>query len=183
MDPTTFDPGPPAPVDARPEGDGWTLVFVRDLHHPLERVWEALTDPARLDRWAPWTADRDVGTTGEVTLTMRAGAEPSPDDEPMTATVTVADPPSVLEYTLGGDRIRWELVAAGAGTRLTLRHTVESRDVVPKVAAGWHLCFAVLDRLLAGEDPGPIRGAEAMDFGWQRLHDAYAERLGIDVGA
>jgi hypothetical protein len=34
-----------------------------------------------------------------------------------------------------------------------------------------------------GAAPGPIRGAEAMGFGWQRLHDAYAERLGIEVGA
>ena len=36
-------------------------------------------------------------------------------------------------------------------------------------AAGWHICFDVLDRLLAGEPIGRIGGPEAMKFdGWQR---------------
>lgn len=44
-------------------------------------------------------------------------------------------------------------------------------------AAGWHLCLDVADRLLDGDPVGPIRGAEAKDFGWADLRDAYAERL------
>ena len=69
--------------------------------------------------------------------------------------------------------------AIDAGTRLTLAHTVGDREWVPKVAAGWHLCLDVAERLLAGQPIEPIRGHDAMNYGWERLHDAYAEALGI----
>ena len=49
--------------------------------------------------------------------------------------------------------------------------------MVPKVAAGWHICLVVAERLLDGHPIGPIVGENAMRFGWQALHDAYAERL------
>ena len=82
MDRETFEPSPLADVEvAGPDTDGrWTLVFVRDLRHPPERVWAALTDPAQLGEWAPFLADRDLGTPGDAVLTMVDGdtAEPSP---------------------------------------------------------------------------------------------------------
>jgi hypothetical protein len=45
--------------------------------------------------------------------------------------------------------------------------------------AGWHLCLDVAERLLDGQPVEPIRGQDAMNQGWQELHDAYAERLGV----
>jgi hypothetical protein len=49
-------------------------------------------------------------------------------------------------------------------------------------AAGWHICFDVLERLLAGEPIGRIVGAEAMKFGgWQRLKAEYATQFGIET--
>jgi hypothetical protein len=48
-------------------------------------------------------------------------------------------------------------------------------------AAGWHICFDVLERLLAGESIGRIVGPEAMKFGWQRLHAEYAKQFGIET--
>ena len=91
--------------------------------------------------------------------------------------MTRAEPPSLLEYTWGTDVLRWELAPAGAGTELTLRHTVAGADWLPKAAAGWHLCLAVAERLLDGDPIDPIRGQAAMDFGWQALNDAYAAEL------
>jgi uncharacterized protein YndB with AHSA1/START domain len=172
---TTFEPGPLAEVDCTADEDRWTLVFVRDLRHSPEKVWVALTDPAHLREWAPYDASRDLGGLGDVTLTMIDGDT----SEELPASVTRAEPPTLLEYTLGTDLLRWELAANGAGTRLTLRHTVQDREWVPKVAAGWHICLVVAEHLLDGEPIGPIRGAEAQRFGWQELHDAYAETLGI----
>ena len=48
--------------------DGSTQVhFVRRLPHPVERVWQALTDPAELRRW--WgAADLDLTDGGRFTL-------------------------------------------------------------------------------------------------------------------
>jgi error-prone DNA polymerase len=42
------DHGPLAEVQYASDGDRWTLVFVRELSHPPERVWAALTEPERL---------------------------------------------------------------------------------------------------------------------------------------
>jgi uncharacterized protein YndB with AHSA1/START domain len=175
MNRTRFETGPLAEVDFHPEGERATLVFVRTLRHPPEKVWSALTDPAQLREWAPYTADRSLAGRGDATLTMIDGDVA----EDLPATVSRADPPSLLEYTLGGDLLRWELAAEGSGTRLTLRHTVQSTDWLPKVAAGWHLCLLVAERLLDGRPIAPIRGEDARNFGWEELHDAYAEVLGV----
>src|SRR5947207_15489215 len=40
-----------------------------------------------------------------------------------------------------------------------------------KCAAGWHICFDVLERLLAGEPIGRIVGPEAMKFGGWRSEE------------
>jgi uncharacterized protein YndB with AHSA1/START domain len=174
-----FEPSPPAEVDAQADGDRWTLVFVRDLRHPPEKVWEALTRPELLGEWAPYTTDRDLGTVGDATLTMIDG-DASQD---LAASVTRSEPPTVLEYTWGTALLCWELAPVESGTRLTLRHTVPAPDWLPKAAAGWHLCLDVAERLLDGQPVGPIRGQDAKNHGWEELHDAYAERLGItDTG-
>jgi hypothetical protein len=82
----------------------------------------------------------------------------------------------MLEY---GD-IRWELEALGGGTRLTLWSTIHRR-FISWGAAGWHISFDVLDRLLAGEPIGRIAGADAMKLeGWQRLNAEYAKLFGIE---
>jgi uncharacterized protein YndB with AHSA1/START domain len=175
MNRSPFDPGPLADVDCLATEDGWTLVFVRELAHPPEDVWEILTDPAELRRWSPFTADRNLGRLGAATLMMIDGAV----TEELAGEVTRADRPTALEYTWGADLLSWTLEETAGGTRLTLRHTVAGEDWVPKVAAGWHLCLAVAERRLAGDPVGPIVGERAKEHGWEELHDAYAERLGI----
>jgi uncharacterized protein YndB with AHSA1/START domain len=175
---STFEPGPLADVTAeRNASDGrWTLSFVRDLRHPPERVWAALTDPAQLDAWAPFRADRDLGATGPATLTMVDGAA----TEALDSIVETAEPPHLLVYRWGSDLLRWELVPTAVGTRLTLQHTVPGRDWLPKAAAGWHLCLVVVERFLDGDPVGPIRGRDALNYGWSELHDAYAIKLPAD---
>lgn len=176
MDRSTFQPSPPTDVDCVADGDRWTLVFVRDLRHAPEKVWAALTEPGQLAEWAPYISDRDLGSPGDATLTMIDGDVA----QPMAVSVRRAERPTLLEYTWGTDLLRWELAGTDSGTRLTLRHTVADQDFVPKVAAGWHICLDVAEHLLDGQPIGPIRGAEARDYGWEALNAAYAEKLGIE---
>jgi uncharacterized protein YndB with AHSA1/START domain len=171
----TFHPSPVVPVQAQDVDGQWTLVFVRELKHAPEKVWRALTEPAQVERWAPYETDRDLGTPGEATLTMID----ADTRVPMAAQVVTADRPTVLEYTWGTDVLRWELAPIATGTRLTLKHTVADQDLLPKVAAGWHLCLDVAERLLDGDPMEPIRGRAAYEFGWQALNDAYAKELGL----
>jgi hypothetical protein len=49
-----------------------------------------------------------------------------------------------------------------------------------KDAAGWHICFDVLDHALSGTALGRIVGPETMKFeGWQRLNADYAKQFGM----
>ncbi len=157
----------------RKDGEKWTLVLVRDLRHPPERVWEALTDPAHLREWAPFDADRNLGAVGTAKLTA-AGTPYASESQ-----VKRADAPRLLELTWGDQDLRWELEpAASGGTRLTLWHNIDRRYIAMG-AAGWHVCFDVLEKLLAGEHPGRIAGPEAMQHeGWQRLNAQYAQQFG-----
>ena len=174
MTSTPFDPGPAGDAEAV-EADGrWTLVLRRRLRHPRPVVWSELTDPAQLAAWAPYTADRDLGHTGETVLSMVDGS--TTVDLP--AQVVRAEPPLLLEHSWGDDLLRWELEEDGAATLLTLRHTVGSKDWLARAAAGWHLCLAVAGRFLDGVPVGPIVGEAARAHGWDELRDAYAAQLG-----
>src|SRR5262245_27772725 len=62
IDRAQYTPGPATGADVLKDGDKWTLVLVRELRHSPEKVWQALTDPAQLREWAPFDADRSLGT-------------------------------------------------------------------------------------------------------------------------
>jgi uncharacterized protein YndB with AHSA1/START domain len=166
-----YIPGPANGAQVRKDGEKWTLILVRELRHSPEKVWQALTDPAQLREWAPFEADGNLGTVGTVNLTW-VGTQKT-----LETTVTRADATKLLEY----NDIRWELEASGGGTRLTLWHSIDRR-FISWGAAGWHIAFDVLDRLLSGTPIGRTVGAEAMKFdGWQRLKDEYAKQFGVET--
>jgi uncharacterized protein YndB with AHSA1/START domain len=172
MDRQPYTPGPAAGAQVRKDGDKWTLILVRELRHSPEKVWQALTDPAHLREWAPFVADGNLGTVGaRVNLTW-VGAP-----GPIETKVTRADAPNVLEY---GD-IRWELEGMGGGTRLTLWHSIDRR-FISWGAAGWHICFDVLVRMLDGTPIGRIAGGDAMKYeGWKRLTVEYGRQFEVEA--
>jgi uncharacterized protein YndB with AHSA1/START domain len=173
-----YIPGPANGAQVRKDGEKWTLILVRELHHSPEKVWQALTDPAHLREWAPFEADRSLDTVGTTVKLTTVGA---PTPYIFETTVKRADAPMVLEYNWAGADIRWELEAFAGGTRLTLWHNIDRR-FISMGAAGWHICFDVLDRLLSGTPIGRIAGGETMKFaGWQRLNSEYAQQFGIEV--
>jgi uncharacterized protein YndB with AHSA1/START domain len=177
LDRVQYTPGPASGAQIRKERlengeEKWTLILVRELRHSPEKVWEALTDPAHLREWSPFEADGSLGTVGATV------AAPTP--RVTETTVTRADAPEVLEYKWGDFDMRWQLEALGGGTRLTLWTNIGHRFIAMG-AAGWHICFDVLDRLLSGIPIGRIVGSEAMKFGWQRLHAEYAKQFGIET--
>jgi uncharacterized protein YndB with AHSA1/START domain len=173
-----YTPGPASGAQVRKDGENWTLVLVRELRHPPEKVWQALTDPAQLREWAPFDADRNLGSVGVTVKLTTVGA---PTLHVTETKVTRADAPRVLEYNWGGQDIRWELESHGGGTRLTLWHNID-RNFISMGAAGWHICLDVLAGLLAGQPIGRIVGPDAMKFGgWQRLNAEYAKQFGIEM--
>jgi uncharacterized protein YndB with AHSA1/START domain len=172
-----YKPGPASGAQIQKDGEKWTLVVVRELRHSPEKVWKALTDPAQLREWAPFEADGSMDSAGVAVKLTTVGA---PAPRVTETTVTRAEAPEVLEYKWGGFDMRWKLEATGGGTRLTLWINIGHRFIAMG-AAGWHICFDVLDRLLSGNPIGRMVGPEAMEFGgWQRLHAEYAKQFGIE---
>jgi uncharacterized protein YndB with AHSA1/START domain len=165
-----YTPGPASGAQVRKDGEKWTLILVREMRHSPEKVWQALTDPAHLREWAPFEADGSLGTVGTVNLTW-VGTQ-----QALETRVTRADAPKMLEY----NDTRWELEPLGSGTRLTLWHNIDRRFIAWG-AAGWHISFDVLDRLLSGTPMGRIAGGDAMKFGWQRLRDEYAKQFAVET--
>jgi uncharacterized protein YndB with AHSA1/START domain len=167
-----YTPGPASGAQVRKEGENWTLILVRELRHSPEKVWQALTDPEHLREWAPFDADGSLGTTGAAVKLTTVG---SPTSHVTETTVTRAEAPRVLVYNWGGNEMRWELEDVGGSTRLTLWTSIP-RAYISMGAAGWHICFDVLDHLLSGTPIGRTVGPEAMKFdGWQRLNAEYAK--------
>ena len=161
------------------DAEKWALVVVRELRHPPEMVWQALTDPAQLSEWAPFDADRNLAAPGPVRLSTVG----TPSSQVSESTVKRAEAPRLLEHTWVGNDLRWELEAlhSGGGTRLRLWIAIDRRFIAWG-AAGWHVCFDVLEQLLAGEPIGRIVGVEVMNFGgWQRLNAEYAKQFDVET--
>jgi hypothetical protein len=177
MEREQYEPGPASGAQVKKDGapgnkDKWTLILVRELRHSPEKVWQALTDAAHLREWAPFVVDGNLDTVG-ATVKLTWVGNPIPQE----TKVTRAEFPRVLEYS----DIRWELEADGGGTRLTLWHNIDRR-FISWGAAGWHICFDMLDRMLAGERIGAVAGVNAMKFkGWQRLVGEYAKQFGVEA--
>ena len=173
-----YEPGAASGAEVRKDGEKWTLVLVRELPHPPAKVWKALTEPEHLRQWAPFDSDRSLGTVGTANLSTVGAKTPLVSE----SLVRRADAPKVLEFNWGGQDIRWELEPlAGRGTRLTLWHNI-NRGFISMGAAGWHICFDVLGRLLADQPIGRIVGPEVMKLGgWQRLNAEYAKQFGVET--
>ena len=173
-----YTPSPASGAEIQKSGDEWTLVLVRELSHPPAKVWTALTDPEHLRQWAPFDADRDLGTLGAAKLTTVGAPKPHVTE----TQVKRADPPKALEFYWGGGDLRWELAPTdGGGTKLTLWANI-NRKYIAMGAAGWHVCFEVLERLLADQPIGRLAGPAAMAVGgWEQLHADYQKLLGVET--
>ena len=147
------------------QGDRWTLRFTRRLAHPREKVWRAVTEPEHLAVWFPH----------EIVGERRAGAPlrfAGSDGSAFDGEMLVFEPPSVMEFTWGPDRLRIELQPDGAGTLLILTDTFDEQGKAARDAAGWHEC---LDRLASDLDAAP---PPAWGETWREIHPAYTERFG-----
>jgi len=175
MERAQYSPGPASIAHVEKDGDNWTLVLVRELRHSPDKVWQAITDPAQLREWAPFDADGSLAVAGNTVKLTTVGA---PMLHVTETKVTKAIAPKLLEYNWGGFDMRWQLEDVDGGTRLTLWTNIDRRFMAMG-AAGWQVCFDVLDHMLSGDPIGRIVGPDAMKFdGWHRLHAEYVKQFG-----
>ena len=128
-----------------------SIVIERDLGHPPEKVWRALTVPHLIGEWL---MEGDFAPEVGRSFTLRA------DWGEIRGEVTTVRPISTLAYIWGdGDLdtvVTWTLVPIGTGTRLRMEQT-GFRSNQPRyyggARSGWPRHLDALERLLAGTDP------------------------------
>ncbi len=160
-------------VDAALAADGQRTVLTmeRELSHPIDAVWAALTKADEVVTWAPYRPDRDLDTTGAVQLAHNADQPDVP--EAVGGAVLVVEPPRRLVLRWGDDDLTYELTPTASGTLLQFTHVFDDRAYAPDYAAGWHLCWSALTVHLDGGDVPPVHGDNAKAHGWDRLRQEY----------
>ena len=157
-----------------PRPDGAELSLSRRLRHPPEKVWAALTLPARLEAWmgVEW-----LGGEAPLTVGGRFTYRFANTNMENVGRVLRLEPPRLLEHTwfenvTPGTVIAWALEADGSGTRLTLTQRFGVADDAARNAAGWTEILRGLDHHLDG---GAMADWSPGD--WRALRDGYAAEL------
>ncbi|MGP4016040.1 SRPBCC family protein [Saccharopolyspora sp. 5N708] len=156
-------------------GDRPVLRLQRLLHHPPEKVWRAITDPAELGHWFPARIDFDQPAIGAPMRFTFEGTEDSDEGE-----ILEIDPPKVFAFRWSEDVIRCELLPRPEGCLLVFTHTLRGPDSdrpsTARHAAGWDGCLDGLTARLAGTT------AEFSMQTWFERAEAYIEQLGLAEG-
>jgi uncharacterized protein YndB with AHSA1/START domain len=147
------------------------LEFRRHLNHRPNKVWRALTEDEQVAAWFPTTIDGDRSAGAELTFRFE-----QIEIDPMHGEILAFEPPSLLEFTWGGDRLRFELEADGDGTALRFEVELDVLGKATRDGAGWHQCLDSLELQLAGDPARPDDPDR-----WRSLRDSYAERFGPDA--
>ncbi|PXX66811.1 uncharacterized protein YndB with AHSA1/START domain [Nocardia tenerifensis] len=144
------------------EGERPAVRLERELADPPSVVWRAITEREQLRVWFPCDVEV-VGGVWEVGAALRFDF----GEMTLEGEVFAVDEPTLLVFSWGAERLRFELTPHGAGTRLVLTDEL-APDAAARNAAGWDVC---LDRL-AWREPSD----------WQSLFDTYVAAFEPLVG-
>ncbi len=127
-----------------------SVVVEREIAHPPEKIWRALTQPQLIEEWL---MKNDFKPVVGYRFDLRA------DWGQVECQVLEVEPNRVLSYTWGDDDLKsvvtWTLTPASAGTQLRMEQTGFRREQ-PRyyhgAQAGWPRFFAKLEQVLARMD-------------------------------
>jgi len=162
-------------TEAAYSADERTLVLTRDYPHSIERVWAAVSTPARIADWmgVEWLGDEGAALHEGAHFDYRFANS----DMESRAHVLRYEPPHLIEHSWFENvpphgRVRWVLEEVKGGTRLTLTHFLPIFEEAPRTGSGWTMLLESLAKSL-GDDPA--------ELDWRELRDHYAERFGPEA--
>lgn len=130
------------------------VVFERALSHPVEVVWDAITDPEQLAHWFPGLRlERREG--GKFEIWFGEGCEGG--SAHVSGVVTRYEPPRVLEC----GTMRYELAPTSQGCLLTFTDVVpfegprSDAEIINSVLGGWHKYLDLLEFALSDGTADP----------------------------
>ena len=125
-----------------------TLVMERDLKHPIEKDWRAMSEPALLEQWL---LKSDFQPVVGHKFTFRG--EPKPHwDGLIPSEVLAVEPPTRLSYRWYGWVVELTLTPTAEGTRLRMEQSEFGPDDAAAFAGakyGWTGFLGGLENLLA----------------------------------
>jgi uncharacterized protein YndB with AHSA1/START domain len=150
--------------------------FERTFPYTADRVWDAITDPARLGQWFPTTVEFAALRPG-APITFRFAEDRYP---PMDGEFREVSAPHRLSFTWGDDLLTFELEErdGAAACRLAFSVVLDSAEKAARDAAGWDDCLDVLDLVVSGEAAERPGRSES----WQARYDEY-KRQGFPATA
>ncbi|CAG7616278.1 SRPBCC family protein [Paenibacillus allorhizosphaerae] len=150
----------------QPTPDGYSARFERHLKHPVEKVWSYLTENDKLAKWFSELKVDDLREGGVIKFDMQDGTFEE-------LAIIELKPHSVLEYTWGEGRVRFELYPESDGCRLILIEKINKiTDHTSKDLAGWHVCLEVVSALMDGKT------IEWRKSEWSKWHEKYIQATG-----
>ena len=153
-------------------GERWTLRYRRELGHPPERVWSALTEPEQLRPWFPTGIVGDWSVGAHLDFPFHGSVFPT-----MQGTVLQVREPRVLEYVWGPDTLLFRLEAGGRGAFLEFLVSLEQLGKAARDGAGWHEALDLLETCLDGDEHWPLGQR------WPELAPMYAAAFGPAASA
>src|ERR1700741_5304697 len=134
-------------VKTTKNGDAVTIRFERQLKHPVEKVWRAVTERDHLNQWFPSDVGVDVITAG-ADLHHSFRENEGPDDDH--ARVIDFKEHELLVISWYESVLRFELRPSGDGCALLLTYTLADDGVRPeRDTKGWGICLDRLESLLS----------------------------------
>lgn len=146
--------------------NGYIARFERHFKHSAEKVWSMLTENEELSKWFSELRINDLREGGIIKFDMRDGSF-------IEMEILELKMQSVLEYTWGKDKVRFELYPESNDCRLVLIEKIKTiTNHTPKDLAGWHVCLDVIDALL--DD----RILESREAEWKKWYEKYVGAIG-----
>ena len=139
-----------------------TFRYERRLHHSIEIVWKAITDPDEIERWTGRRPEIDLKPGGHYISHHGAG-------DRVVDRILRLEPLRLFEHTFWAHVnptavVTWELRPADEGCLLVLTHALSMEDVRTAAAT-----------VAMGDDPTTILSRNGA--GWHRLLDRLAATL------
>ncbi|MGD0445114.1 MAG: SRPBCC domain-containing protein [Edaphobacter sp.] len=130
-----------------------SLVIEREMPHPPEKIWRALTEGSLIKEWL---MDNDFLPVVGHSFKFRSTPVPNWNGI-IDSEVLVIEPNKKLSYSWGalglGSVVTWTLTPAGAGTHVRMEHSGfgPDQDAAYKGANyGWQKFIGNLERVLTG---------------------------------
>jgi uncharacterized protein YndB with AHSA1/START domain len=130
-----------------------TLVIEREIPHPPQKIWRALTEGALMEEWL---MSNDFQPTVGRRFTFRANPVPGWNGI-IECEVLEVEPPSRLSYSWGtlglGNAVAWTLTPTASGTHLRMEQSgfgTDQNQNYNGAKYGWQKFIGNLERVVGG---------------------------------